>query len=297
MLLVFFCLLDIIKFIKRLQSGRGFIMKTKLIAIDIDATLINDQKEIMPQTKHELKKLSNEGFKIVLCSGRAITGLEPYLKELDLWGRKNQYAIAFNGGNVYSLEKLNSVAANYLTDEETIQLDQLARQLNVNGEVVTSKSNAYVVNGDMSVYADVDRKDSRLNFYQVSGYEFLENENVQKYLWTDHPDVISKKIEEIPAEYFDRYQIVRSGSIFLEFLPKNVSKGNAVQALAQKLKIDLEDVIAFGDEENDLSMFNVAGTAVAMKNARDEIKKATNMISLDDNNHDGIGKTLVKMFG
>ena len=96
----------------------------------------------------------------------------------------------------------------------------------------------------------------------------------------------------IPQDYYDRYQIVRSGPIFLEFLPKNSSKGNAIQKLAKQLGIDLQNVIAFGDEENDLSMFSVAGTAVAMANARDEIKRHADRISLADRDHDGVGKTL-----
>lgn len=271
-------------------------MQKKLIAIDIDATLVNDDKQIMPKTKEELIKLSQKGQQIVLCSGRAITGLKPYLDELELWGKAGQYAIAFNGGNIYDLENSESVDATYLTREQTIEIDKLAHRLNVNGEIVTSRSNSYIVNGKLSVYADIDRRDSRLNFHETDNYNFLEHENVQKYLWTDHPDVISKEIEQIPAEFFENYQIVRSSPIFLEFLPKTVSKGNGVLHLAHKLEIDPQDIIVFGDEENDLPMFNIAGTAVAMKNARDEIRKSADLISVADNNHDGVGLTLAKLF-
>nr|WP_321315241.1 HAD hydrolase family protein [uncultured Ligilactobacillus sp.] len=63
-------------------------MQRKIIAIDIDGTLTDDKKRIMPETKAELIKLSDMGHKIVLCSGRAITGIEPYLKELNLWGKR-----------------------------------------------------------------------------------------------------------------------------------------------------------------------------------------------------------------
>lgn len=270
-------------------------MNKKLIAIDIDGTLINDDKKIMPQTEKILKKLSDEGHYIVLCSGRALNGIKPYLEQLDLWGKSGQYGIAFNGGNIYDLGSNKSIVSSYLTSQETIKADQLAHKIGVNGEVITSSNRSYVVNGEDSVYAKIDRSDSRLEFHKTDNYDFLKNEHVQKYLWTDEPKVVSEHIKDIPQEYFDEYQIVRSGPIFLEFLPMDVNKGNAVKKLANKLGIDRQDVIVFGDEENDLAMFEYAGTAVAMKNARDEIREYADLISLADNNHDGVGVTLAKI--
>ena len=73
-------------------------MKKKLIVTDIDGTLVNDQKEIMPETKRELKRLIAKGHRIVLCSGRSINGLKDYLMTLELWAMPDEYAITFNGG-------------------------------------------------------------------------------------------------------------------------------------------------------------------------------------------------------
>lgn len=271
-------------------------MQRKIIAIDIDGTLTDDKKRIMPETKAELIKLSDMGHKIVLCSGRAITGIEPYLKELNLWGKKGQYAIAFNGGGTYDLSTENVIDAGYLNNQEVMQIAKLSHSLNVNGEIITSSSNSYIINGKESVYKKIDRKNSQLIFHKVNDYSFLKSEHVQKYLWVDEPQVITKQIENIPADFFKDFQIVRSAPVFLEFLPKNVSKGNAILHLSQALDIQSADIIVLGDEENDLSMFNIAGVAIAMENARDEIKKSATMISIADNNHDGVGKTLKLLF-
>lgn len=264
----------------------------KLIAIDIDGTLINSEHQMMPVTKKQIQRAIAGGHHVVLCSGRSIRGLKGYLKELGIWGKQDQYAVTFNGGNVFDLGTLKSVAACYLTTEQVIEADQLAAQLGIQKTIVTSSLNSYSVNAPMSVEAMHDVRDSQLKPIRTNNYDFLKDENVQKCMWTDRPEMIEAKEPLIPQDYYEKYQIVRSGPIFLEFLPKNSSKGNAIQKLAKQLGINLQNVIAFGDEENDLSMFSIAGTAVAMANARDTIKKYADCISVADHDHDGVGKTL-----
>lgn len=271
-------------------------MKKKLIVTDIDGTLVNDQKEIMPETKHELKRLIAQGHRVVLCSGRSINGLKDYLMTLGLWAMPDEYAITFNGGNVFDLATMKSIDAHYLSADQAIEADQLAKQLRVGDTLVAASQKSYAVSSQMNAQALEDIRDSQLVPVETDNYDFLEGENIQKCLWTDEPDRITTVAKQIPAKYFDEFQIVRSGPIFLEFLPQDSSKGNAVQRLAQRLNVDLKDVIVFGDEENDLSMFKVAGTAVAMRNARDEIKEYADQITVTDHNHDGIGKTLKLMF-
>lgn len=271
-------------------------MKKKLIVTDIDGTLVNDQKKIMPETKRELKRLIAKGHRIVLCSGRSINGLKDYLMTLGLWAMPDEYAITFNGGNVFDLVTMKSVDAHYLTANQAIEADQLAKKLNVGDTLVAASQKSYAVSSQMNAQALEDIRDSQLVPVETDNYDFLEGENIQKCLWNDEPDRITTVAKQIPAKYFDEFQIVRSGPIFLEFLPQDSSKGNAVHHLAQRLNVDLKDVIVFGDEENDLSMFKVAGTAVAMRNARDEIKEYADQITVADHNHDGIGKTLKLMF-
>lgn len=271
-------------------------MKKKLIAIDIDGILVNDQKQIMPETKYQIQRLTKQGHKVVLCSGRSISGLKDYLNELGLWGTEGEYAITFNGGNVFDLGTMKSIDAKYLTAEQAKKADKLAKKMKVGDTLVAASQRSYAVNTQMNEQALTDIKDSKLTPVETVNYDFLGNEDIQKCLWTDKPDVITQKAKEIPEEYFEEFQIVRSGPIFLEFLPLDSSKGNAIHDLADQLEIDWRDVIVFGDEENDLSMFKFAGTAVAMRNARDEIKRYADRISVTDNNHDGVGMTLKEIF-
>lgn len=271
-------------------------MEIKLIAIDIDGTLVNDNKKIMPETMKQLHRLIDQGHQVVLCSGRSIRGLKSYLEELGLWQRNNAYAVTFNGGNVFNLATIKSVDAYYLSVNQAIKADQLAKKLGVGDTLVAASQKSYTVNSQMNEQALTDVRDSRLTPIEANNYDFLKNENIQKCLWTDQSKKITAMVEKIPTEYFKEFQIVRSGPTFLEFLPQSSSKGNAVYNLASRLGISLKNVIVFGDEENDLSMFKIAGTAIAMRNARDEIKKHADQITVGDNNHDGIGKTLKLMF-
>lgn len=190
---------------------------------------------------------------------------------------------------------MKSIAAKYLTAEQAKKADKLAKKMKVGDTLVAASQRSYAVNMQMNEQALTDIKDSKLIPVEIANYDFLGNEDIQKCLWTDKPDVITQKAK-IPEEYFKEFQIVRSGPIFLEFLPLDSSKGNAVHDLADQLKIDWRDVIVFGDEENDLSMFKFAGMAVAMPNARDEIKQYADRISVTDNNHDGVGMTLKEIF-
>lgn len=267
----------------------------KLIAIDIDGTLINSDHQIMPVTKKQIQQAIAKGHHVVLCSGRSIRGLEDYLKELGIWGKCGEYAVTFNGGNVFDLGTFQSISSCYLTPERVIQADQLAIQLGVQKTIVTAALNSYSVKAPISMEAMHDIRDSQLTPIEVENYDFLANENVQKCMWTDRPEVIESKLALIPQDYYDNYQIVRSGPIFLEFLPQGSSKGNAIQRLAKKLGVALQDVIAFGDEENDFSMFSIAGTAVAMLNARSEVQKHADRLSVADHNHDGVGRTLKEL--
>ena len=116
-------------------------MKKKLIVTDIDGTLVNDQKKIMPETKRELKRLIAKGHRIVLCSGRSINGLKDYLMTLGLWAMPDEYAITFNGGNVFDLVTMKSVDAHYLTADQ-----ELAKKLNVGDTLVAASQKSYAVN-------------------------------------------------------------------------------------------------------------------------------------------------------
>jgi Cof subfamily protein (haloacid dehalogenase superfamily) len=121
-----------------------------------------------------------------------------------------------------------------------------------------------------------------------------ENINFCKVMLIDEPELIEEVITKIPKEFHDKYTIVRSAPFFLEFLNKETNKGKALKALCEYLNIDPSEVMAIGDEENDLSMLEYAGYKIAMDNANVKLKNIATYITAS-NNDEGVGKVVEKL--
>ena len=109
----------------------------------------------------------------------------------------------------------------------------------------------------------------------------------------DEPEVLQKAVDNLPKEVYEKYTVVRSTPYFLEFLNKEVNKGTGVKLLADHLRVKQEEVMTFGDAENDLDMIVYAGMGVAMANGFEEVKEAANYIT-DSNEEDGVAKAIEK---
>ena len=109
--------------------------------------------------------------------------------------------------------------------------------------------------------------------------------NILKMMMIDDPAVLDAAITNIPKEFYDKYTIVKSTPYFLEFLNKKVDKGAAVKQLAEALGIEAREVMALGDNENDLPMIEYAGLGIAMGNATENIKNAANFITASNDAH------------
>ena len=111
------------------------------------------------------------------------------------------------------------------------------------------------------------------------------NHRVPKVMGVEQVVHITEARIELDGYFNNDIDVTTSKPFFLEFMAKNVSKGNAIKALCKRLQISLEEVIVFGDSLNDKSMFEVAGYSVAMGNASDELKKIADEVTLDNNSN------------
>ncbi len=109
----------------------------------------------------------------------------------------------------------------------------------------------------------------------------------------DEPDILDKVITRIPQEVKEKYTVLKSAPYFLEILDKRVTKGTGVKSLAEVLNIQPEEVMAIGDQENDIAMLEYAGIGVAMKNAIDAVKEAANVVTRS-NLEDGVAYAIEK---
>lgn len=262
----------------------------KLIAIDMDGTLLREDKSVSERTKNAIKLAKEKGVYVVIATGRPIDGVSRYLEELDMLG-ENDYVLSYNGGLVLKTKSREVVSKTVLTGADLHYLHNLSKELGVNIHAFSE------VHGLMtpknSKYTEVEANINGIKI-AINDYSDIEDDHsIIKVMMIDEPEVLQKAIDNLPKEVYEKYTVVRSAPFFLEFLNKKVNKGTGVELLAKHLNIKQEEIMTFGDAGNDLDMIVYAGMGVAMANAFDEVKEAANYIT-DSNENDGVAKAIEK---
>ena len=262
----------------------------KLIALDIDGTLLNSKKEVTKEVFDAIQMAKKKGVKVVLSTGRPLPGVQSLLKELKLNNEEN-YVVTFNGGLVQEISSQDVISNIEMSYEDfNIIYNELSKKHNVKIHINTPDS-VVVPYKYAPKYSIHEANLNNIPVICMDESEINEDLTFCKVMLIDEPEIIDNIITKIPKDFHDKYTIVRSAPFFLEFLNKKVNKGSGLQALCNKLNIDPCEVIAVGDEENDRHMIEFAGLGVAMGNARDSIKEIANYITDSNDNH-GVAKVI-----
>lgn len=263
-------------------------MSIKLVAIDIDGTLLNQKREITPEVFGAIQEAKQAGVKIVIATGRPITGVQTILKDLRLTDQ-GDYVITFNGGLVQDVATKKDIVKETLSYDDYLDIELLARKLKVPMHAST-KNGMYTANRNIGKYTIYESMlvDSPV-YYRTP--EEMGNKEIVKTMLVDEPEILDEKIKQIPSIFFEKYNVAKSAPFYLEVTPKTVSKGLAIQRLAQALGLTLDETMAIGDEENDRSMLEVVGTPVVMENGNPELKKIAKYIT-KSNEESGVAYAL-----
>ncbi|WP_414147798.1 sugar-phosphatase [Erwinia sp. BNK-24-b] len=266
-------------------------MAIKLIAIDMDGTLLNPQHEVTPDVKRAIQAARDKGVAIVLATGRPFIGIQRYLEELDLQ-QEGQYCITNNGALVQQAATGDCVAESTLNYDDYLYVEKLARELGVHFQALT-KSLLFTPNKDISEYTVHEASLTGMPLRYRAVEEMDKSATFPKVMMIDPPEKLDEAITRIPQEAHDRYTIMKSSPYFLEILSKDVNKGAGVKALAERLGLSRDEVMAIGDQENDLAMLEFAGTGVAMGNGIDAVKAAAQFVT-KTNTEDGVAHAIEK---
>lgn len=261
----------------------------KMIALDMDGTLLNTEKNISKATYDAIQNAKNKGVKVVLATGRPVKGIHKYLNELDLIN-DDDYAVAFNGAIVQTTKSEKIIAKNLLDIKDAELLYELSKTLNVNIHALTNDA---CITPKISKYSLVEAEMNSIPINELDFTNLAKDTTIVKVMFIDEENILDKAIKKIPKEFYDKYTVVKSSPYFLEFLNKKVSKGIGVKLLAENLGIDMKDVICVGDHENDIEMIKYAGLGVAMENAINELKVVANFIT-KSNDEDGVAHVINK---
>ncbi len=266
-------------------------MAIKLIAIDMDGTLLNPQHEVTPGVKKAIQAAREKGVSVVLATGRPFIGVQRYLMELDLQ-HEGQYCITNNGALVQQAATGECVVEATLTHDDYLYFEKLARELGVHFQALT-KSELYTANKDISAFTVHESFLTGIPLHYRAVEEMDSSMTFPKVMMIDPPEILDKAIARLPEEARERATIMKSSPYYLEILNKKVNKGAGVKALADRLGLSRDEVMAIGDQENDMAMLEFAGTGVAMGNGIESVKAIAQFVT-KTNLEDGVAYAIEK---
>ena len=265
----------------------------KLIAIDMDGTLLNRKKELLDETKQYFKNFHNKNTEtlLVLCTGRPESGIRPYLKDLG-YLEENHYIISQNGANIYESQTGKRVMDAFVDSGAIQKWIELGKRhgISVMGAGVDYY---YCFDQDPTEWMEFDVKLVSGKLKRIPTKESL-NTDFYKILLMGDEEQLNEFETFIPQEWRDEFYVVRSQKYLVEVLTKGVNKAFGLEKLAQKLNIEPSEIAAIGDAANDIEMLEYAGLAIAMGNASEEVKAIADIVT-DTNENNGVIKAIDKL--
>lgn len=261
----------------------------KLIALDLDGTLLNDKQDIDKKTISSLKMVKDKGIKIVLCSSRPFYRIIKFLKTLNL-DCEGQYTVAFNGGLILENKSEELV---FNTNFKSADVEEIIEAgINTNIKILLYEKENIISNKDDELYR-LKNPDSS---FEVRDFSTLDINSLIIYkiiFLGDEEDIINMR-KNMPIHIEEKYKVTSSHSRNIEIVPKTNIKSFGLEKIGNLVGIKSNEMAVFGDNENDLDMFEFAGYSIAMGNALDSLKKIAKFVTLS-NNDDGIAYAIDEM--
>lgn len=261
------------------------ITEPKLIALDLDGTTLNSKNEIPLNLKKLLITLvKHKKCRVVLASGRSLSSMKLLASDLGLTAP----LVTLNGGVIVDPITIKIYKEQNLPPDTYKESLHILNTLDIDFVIFTSFG---VYANEPSEITDILMKYTENEIQWIDDY--LSIKNPVKILFI--PKSKESNIELKKQTSSLHIDIIESGFSFTEIVPGGVNKGTSLKIVANMLDIDAKEIIAFGDNENDIEMLNFVGTGVAMGNAPDHVKAEADMVT-DTNDNDGVYNVLKKIF-
>ena len=285
----------------------------KLIAVDLDGTMLNSYGEVTENTKRVIKQTIQNGTEVIIASGRSIDSIKTIAKEIG----SEKYMIAGNGAVVYDIKNDKIVYEKYIPKSKALDIIKTCEQNSIYYNVYTNKSiiasslrynvlyyykenikkedskkTHITLVEDILKYVEEMQEEKIMKIFICDSTESVFNAIIRKFDGVQDLEILdvshmSRKIikhgtTEIPIEYY-----------YTEISMKNVDKWYAIEYLIEKLNISKDEVITIGDNMNDKKMIEEAGLGIVMKGSTPVVTKIADYIT-DDNNNEGVAKAIEK---
>ncbi len=265
-------------------------MDYKLIALDIDGTLTNSRKEISPRTRYAILEAQAQGKKIILASGRHPVGVYPIARDLRL-DSYGGYIMSFNGGKIIECATDKTIVTKLFPREFLPDIVNVIKDSNIT--IITWDDRRIFADSKRNDYTDIEQDVLKTEMIVVEDFVSEIKFEINKILLAGEPDELDEYQKILAKRYDGLLEVYKSAPYFLELMPLGVSKGSMLPLLLDKLGVTREELVAFGDNYNDMTMIGYAGLGVAMANGEAEVKKIANYVC-ESNDDDGIAETLHK---
>ena len=263
----------------------------QLIAIDLDGTLLHEDKTLSKGNIEALHRAHEAGYDIVICTGRPLAGVRPIFEEIGL-PDGNYYMIINNGCTTLSIKNWEIIGKEELSLEDMHRLHVLTKDTDVQ-LTLFDMDHYLVVAPEASELVTMDAGIVNSKPTLVSEEDLPNLVPIFQAMYVGDPSAIDDFQAQHEATLEADFNTVRSQDILFEILPKGASKASALQALSQTLGYRRDQVMALGDANNDLEMLRFAGYSVAMGNANQEAMHIAEY-QTDDNKHGGVAKAIQK---
>ena len=266
-------------------------MNPKLIALDIDGTLTNDEKKITADTRNTLLKLQEQGSRIILASARPAPGLSAVSDQLKL-PEYHGILMSYNGGQILDATDGTLLSETHMELQKTKELLRFLEKLPVT--VILDDGTRFYVTDSHGYKVEYECWNNQMECTEVENLADFLNFSPVKLLLSVNPEQISTVQNAIRSHLSEDLTVVRTAPFYLEIIPSSINKGKGLLDICSYLGIQQADTVAFGDSENDIPMLKAAGCGIAMENGEPAVKAAADMVTRS-NNSDGIAFALRRL--
>ncbi len=257
----------------------------KLLAIDMDGTLLNSAGNISEENRQALADfIDHSGGDIIVCSARPLMTLLEMLKQQQVLSLV-RYVAGFNGSQIFDTVENFVLFERFMNSMDMRDINSAVGLYKYPHHFFTASELIYPAHKPLSAFTEYEAKVFGLPLHQSTQAEIYQASNIYKItIGGDKESILQYQqtlAEDIPAGFSS----MTTGENYIDIQPAGIDKGHAVAFIKQRLNLNEQDIIAIGDQHNDLPMFNIAGIKIAMDNAVERLKKAATFVSSDNNQH------------
>ncbi len=262
--------------------------KYRLLALDLDGTLTNHQKQVSDINKLYIRRAQEAGVDIILASGRPVIGIENVARALDLY-HTGGYILAYNGGQIIDCKTGKSLVERFIPMSYYHDICDVIHHFRA--FPLTYNDVGVICENDEDMYVKKEGYNNSVPVIKVPSLEAEVRKPVVKFMVVGEPSELAKAKIHLEQRFKGLLNIFFSEPYFMEVTPPGIEKASALAELIKILNVPREALMACGDGLNDIPMLEYAGFSVAMDNAYEETKKVADYIA-PSNESDGVAEAI-----